>query len=101
MTRSRISAEYAFGIFPPPKIESMPIDSLIYPPLGILRFNRAGNCSRYDGNEKPAFAVRASAGSLRGVRLPRQPKPRWPRRLVEPRGVEPLTSSLRTRRSPN
>jgi hypothetical protein len=45
MTRSRISAEYGFGIVQPPKAESMPIDSLINSPLGILRFYSAGTCS--------------------------------------------------------
>ena len=35
MTRPRISAEYAFGIVRPPRIESMPTNSPIYRPLGI------------------------------------------------------------------
>jgi hypothetical protein len=30
-----MSAEYAFAIDPPPKVESMPIDSRIYGPRGI------------------------------------------------------------------
>ena len=41
------------------------------------------------------------AATFAAIRLACQPKRPWPRRLVEPRGVEPLTSSLRTRRSPN
>src|SRR5665647_1960618 len=46
ITRSRISAEYGFGIVRPPKAESMRIDSLINRPLGILRFYAAGTCSK-------------------------------------------------------
>jgi hypothetical protein len=38
-TRSRKSKEQGFGIDRPPKIESMPPDSLIQRPEGIPRFN--------------------------------------------------------------
>ena len=55
---------------------------------------------RRQSNEKPAFALRASAGSLRDLG--------WlASRSCEgakaggAEGIEPLTSSLRTRRSPN
>ena len=48
----------------------------------------------------PAFAE-ATAGNLRGSMLAGQPKRPRPRRLVEPDGIEPTTSCLQSRRSPN
>jgi hypothetical protein len=46
-TRSRKSKEQGFGINPPPKIESMPLDSLIQTSQGIPRFNPAETCSNW------------------------------------------------------
>jgi ABC-type uncharacterized transport system substrate-binding protein len=40
-----MSAEYAVAIDPPPKVESMTIDSPIRWPGGIPRFDQAGTCS--------------------------------------------------------
>ena len=58
------------------------------------------------GAARPAVALRAMAGSLRSLRYDRarglpSRSSRSERRLVEPGGIEPPTSSLRTTRSPS
>jgi hypothetical protein len=45
-TRSRNSKEHGFGIDPPPKIESVPPDSLIQTIPGNTDFNPGEICSR-------------------------------------------------------
>src|SRR5689334_6182713 len=44
---------------------------------------------------------KATADNLRGSKAGLPTKRRWPRRLVEPDGIEPTTSCLQSRRSPS